>query len=201
MPRSKQNSKNWDSSTHLRFTVTPPSRDELVLRQAVQNAMEQTFGLTRAFTYFDFVHDETEDGMVIQVATMSAGFICSVRAFISQTWQRCSIFQGRIGSVLRIEVVCSHRRTDCPSKYLKRLEAGVDGSIMPIVSSAASFFSAGSICIIQIRSCLALSSKNPFTSQVIAESKNHGRRDGALEVGTDNANRAIWVTVMEGRTA
>lgn len=70
MPRSKRNSKNWDSSIHLRFTVAPPSRDELVLRQTVQNAMEQTFGITRAFTYFDFLHSEAEDEMVIQVATM-----------------------------------------------------------------------------------------------------------------------------------
>ena len=70
MARPKPKSKNRDAAVNLRFTVMPPSSDELVLRQTVQNAMEQTFGLTRAFTYFDFVHTGDGDGMVIQVATL-----------------------------------------------------------------------------------------------------------------------------------
>jgi len=70
MPRSKLKSKKQDLRANLRFTVTPGTSDELVLRLTIQNAMEQTFGLTRAFTYFDFSPTGTGDEMGIQVSTL-----------------------------------------------------------------------------------------------------------------------------------
>lgn len=69
MPRSKTKSKLRETSTELRFIVTPPSNDELLLRQSIQNALDQTFGISRAFTYFDFMRTSSDE-MTIQVTTL-----------------------------------------------------------------------------------------------------------------------------------
>jgi len=56
MSRSKK-SKNKESTGEviLCFQMNPATSNELALRQSIQTAMEQTFGLTRAYTYFDIV--------------------------------------------------------------------------------------------------------------------------------------------------
>ncbi|KIM24667.1 hypothetical protein M408DRAFT_331642 [Serendipita vermifera MAFF 305830] len=84
MPRSKTKPAHRDNLTRLRLTVTPPSKDELLLRQTVQQALEQTFGLSRAFTYFDFVVNEADsDEIVIQVATLDAPYFTAALAAFS----------------------------------------------------------------------------------------------------------------------
>ncbi|KAG8761291.1 hypothetical protein FRC14_005578 [Serendipita sp. 396] len=72
MPRTRSKSKKF-GNTELCFHVDPFSEDELVLRQSIQNAMEQTFGLTHAFTYFKFVDKNPQiSELKIATATMYA---------------------------------------------------------------------------------------------------------------------------------
>ena len=54
MSRSNKNKKGT-GEVILCFQMNPPTSNELVLRQSIHTAMEQTFGLTRAYTYFDIV--------------------------------------------------------------------------------------------------------------------------------------------------
>jgi hypothetical protein len=56
MSRSKnKKNKNGTGEVILHVQMDPATSNELVLRQSIQTAMDQTFGLTRAYTYFDIV--------------------------------------------------------------------------------------------------------------------------------------------------
>jgi hypothetical protein len=54
MPRAKPKQPKRGEYVDLCFEIKPSSSDQLVLFQSIQKAMEQTFGLTRTYTYFDF---------------------------------------------------------------------------------------------------------------------------------------------------
>jgi hypothetical protein len=69
MPRRKRRSASVPPiDTFLTFHLNPPTTDDLVLMKSVHDAMQQTFGLTRALTYFDVAWKDTEGtGIVIRV--------------------------------------------------------------------------------------------------------------------------------------
>lgn len=68
--KNKKNKKGT-GEVILCFQMNPATSNELALRQSIQNAMEQTFGLTRAYTYFDIVEILSSGSEVkIKVADM-----------------------------------------------------------------------------------------------------------------------------------
>lgn len=68
----------------MHFNVSPPTSDRLVLQQAIQNAMQQTFGLTRAFTYFDFVQDDPEPSQIaLKVSNADSPYFAAALAAFS----------------------------------------------------------------------------------------------------------------------
>lgn len=74
MPRSRsKKSKRTEGEIILRFEANPAPSNELALRQSIQNAMEQTFGLTRAYTYFDIIEMQPHvSELAIRVANLYA---------------------------------------------------------------------------------------------------------------------------------
>ena len=84
MPRPKAKVKARDGSCIMRFDVAPPTSDQLVLRQTIQNAMQQTFGLTRAFTYFDFIEDDAEPSVL--ALKMSNACVCLLLSLPCVSW-------------------------------------------------------------------------------------------------------------------
>lgn len=69
---------------NLCFEINPISADELALSQAIQKAMGQTFGLTRAYTYFDFSKiDSNGKEMVLKVAKLDAPYFKAALAAYS----------------------------------------------------------------------------------------------------------------------
>lgn len=69
MPKRK--GQRPEEETILQFKINPSTDDELVLRKTIQDAMEQTFGLTRAYTYFDITEiDQTKGELNIHTAAM-----------------------------------------------------------------------------------------------------------------------------------
>lgn len=55
MSRVKKKRMHAAGKIVLQLKIKFPISNELVLRRSIQDAMEQTFGLTRAYTYFDIV--------------------------------------------------------------------------------------------------------------------------------------------------
>lgn len=54
--------------TYLTIHLNPPTTDDLVLMKSIHDAMQQSFGLTRALTYFDLAwKDENGTRIVIRV--------------------------------------------------------------------------------------------------------------------------------------
>ncbi|KAG8797507.1 hypothetical protein FRC17_007722, partial [Serendipita sp. 399] len=96
MPRSKSKLRG-EGKTELCFHVDPFSDDELVLRQAIQNAMEQTFGLTRAFTFFDFVSKDPQASEIsISTAVIDASYFKAALAAYSGNYRFSFLREAKI---------------------------------------------------------------------------------------------------------
>lgn len=63
--------KNVDEEIYLRFIVTPSTSDEILLTKSIHDAMDQSFGLSRAYTFFDIVwNSQSGSEFIIRAALM-----------------------------------------------------------------------------------------------------------------------------------
>ena len=66
MPRCKPRSSSVPPiDIYLTIQLNPPTTDDLVLMKSIHDAMQQTFGLTRALTYFDVASKDTKGTSVV----------------------------------------------------------------------------------------------------------------------------------------
>ena len=66
MPRRKRRSSSLPPiDIYLPIHVNPPTTDDLVLMKSIHDAMQQTFGLTRALTYFDVAWKDTKGTRIV----------------------------------------------------------------------------------------------------------------------------------------
>jgi hypothetical protein len=66
MPRRKRRSSFVPPvDVYLTIHLDPPTTDDLVLKKSVHDAMQQTFGLTRALAYFDVAWKDGDGTRVV----------------------------------------------------------------------------------------------------------------------------------------
>ena len=66
MPRRKRRSDSVPPvDTYLTIHLDPPTTDELVLMKSIHDSMQQSFGLTRALTYFDVAWKDADGTRIV----------------------------------------------------------------------------------------------------------------------------------------
>ena len=66
MPRRKRRSSSVPpGDIYLTIHLNPPTTDDLVFMKSIHDAMQQTFGLTRALTHFDVAWKDTEGTKIV----------------------------------------------------------------------------------------------------------------------------------------
>ena len=66
MPRRKRRSDSVPpADTYLTIHLDPPTTDELVLMKSIHDSMQQSFGLTRALTYFDVAYKDADGTRIV----------------------------------------------------------------------------------------------------------------------------------------
>lgn len=66
MPRRRRRSASVPLfDTYLTIRLNPPTTDDLVLMKSIHDAIQQTFGLTRALTYFDVAWKDAEGAKIV----------------------------------------------------------------------------------------------------------------------------------------
>ncbi len=66
MPRGKRRSVSVPPiDTYLTIHLNPPTTDDLVLMKTIHDSMQQTFGLTRALTYFDVAWKDADGARIV----------------------------------------------------------------------------------------------------------------------------------------